>query len=272
MIELSTPPMTWLSGPDDADRGDHRGQRQQQRHPGGDESAEGDQQDDQGDRQGCDQGLAEVVLNDLVDLLLGAGVAELAEREARMRLLHGVDGLNGRLDPVHDLGVVARDLKAEQRRVPVARDLARVRGGQRALEVLGVGQGRKPPLHVDRHARNAGSAAVASLLWISTISWACSGAASAIAWSARPDSPTPVWVCSQGLGADCAADHEGDQRRRQAIPRSRSCGAGRSTCPPATPALGGSCHFGLMCRGDATPTCLDLQCPLGSTLHELARR
>ena len=30
-------------------------------------------------------------------------------------------------------------------------------------------------------ARNSGSVAVASLLWISTISWACSGAASAMA-------------------------------------------------------------------------------------------
>ena len=44
--------------------------------------------------------LAEVVLDDLVDLLLGAGVAELAQREARVRLLDVGDGLNGRLDPV----------------------------------------------------------------------------------------------------------------------------------------------------------------------------
>ena len=47
--------------------------------------------------------------------------------------------------------------------------------------------------------RNSGSVAVASLLWISTISWACSGAASAMAWSARPDSPTPVSLCCRVL-------------------------------------------------------------------------
>ncbi len=126
--------------------------------PGSDERTESDQQDDQGDRQRCDQGLAEVLLDDVVDLLVGAGVAELAEGEARVRLLHGVDGPNGRLDPVRDLSVVAGDLKAEQRRVSVARDLVRVRRGQRALEVLGVGQRGKPPLHVDRHRAERGVA------------------------------------------------------------------------------------------------------------------
>ena len=79
---------------------DHGGQGQQQRYSCGDEGAEGEQQDDQGDRQGCDERLAEVVLDFLVDLLLGAGIAELAQREARVCRLHVVDGLHGRLDPV----------------------------------------------------------------------------------------------------------------------------------------------------------------------------
>ena len=93
--------------------------------------------------------------------------------------------------------------------------------------------------------------AVASLLWISTISWACSGAASAMAWSARPDSPTPVSLCCRVLVPTALPIEQGDERRTPAIPRSRSCGAAHSTCPPSTPALGGSCRSDHV--SDATP-------------------
>ena len=82
--------MRWLIGPEEADRGEDRRQRQEQRHPGGDERTEGDQQDEQCDRQGRDQRLAEVRLDLVVDLLLGAGVAELSDGEPGMRLLRGV--------------------------------------------------------------------------------------------------------------------------------------------------------------------------------------
>jgi hypothetical protein len=104
----------------------------------GNEGAESDQQNDQGDWQGGDQSLAEVLRDAVVDLLRGAGVAELADGETRMRLLHGAHCLDDRLDPVHDLGVSARYLEPQQRRVPVVGDLARVRRGERALEGLGV--------------------------------------------------------------------------------------------------------------------------------------
>ena len=134
----------------DADRRDDGRQREQQRYSGGDERAECEQQDDQGDREGGGEGLAEVVLDDLVDLLLGAGVAELAQGEAGVRLLDVGDGLNRRLDAVHDVAVIARQLEAEQRRVPIVRDLVRVRGGQRTLEVLCVGERRELALHLDR--------------------------------------------------------------------------------------------------------------------------
>ena len=64
--------------------------------------------------------LAEVVRDDLVDLLVRAGVAELPDGEAGVRLLDRGYGRYGRLDPVHRLGVVPGDLEAEQSRVPVA--------------------------------------------------------------------------------------------------------------------------------------------------------
>ena len=113
---------------DQPDRGDHRGQRKQQRDPRGNQRAEGDQQDHEGDREGGDQRLAEVVADRLVELLLDARIAELADGEAWVGGLHGADRRQRRTDAIFDLILGAGDLEAQQGRVAVLRDLALVTG------------------------------------------------------------------------------------------------------------------------------------------------
>ena len=103
-----------------------------------------------------------------------------------------------RLHPVHDLGVVAGDLETEQRRASVAEIWFAFAGtsGLSKFWVWGTAASRRCTSSTHRaegrdrrpSPRCSGSAPSPE---------ACSGAASAIVWSARPDSPTPVWVCSR---------------------------------------------------------------------------
>ena len=82
------------------DRAHHRGQREQQRQPGGDERAERDDQDDQRDRQREELGLLEVVLERLRERLVRARVAELLDPQLGVRALRGGGGGERRVDAV----------------------------------------------------------------------------------------------------------------------------------------------------------------------------
>ena len=66
---------------DEAHRREHAGDRQQQRDAGREQRAEREQQDDQRQRQRGDLGLLQVALEDLLERLLGAPVAELLDVE-----------------------------------------------------------------------------------------------------------------------------------------------------------------------------------------------
>ena len=69
-------------------------------------------------------GLAEVVAVRGLDALLGARVAELADREARMGALARRRPRQGRLDLVDRLVLVAADAEVDERGVAVLRDRA----------------------------------------------------------------------------------------------------------------------------------------------------
>jgi hypothetical protein len=82
--------------------------------PARDERAEREDEDDQRDRERERARLAEVLVVGLDDALLGAGVAELADREARMRRLRCGDGREDGSDLVGGVFLVAADLELDQ--------------------------------------------------------------------------------------------------------------------------------------------------------------
>ena len=128
------------------------------------------------------------------------------------------DGLNGRLDAVHDVGCHCRRSGSAAAPSARRRDLVRVRGGQRALEVLGVGERRELALHVDRHGAEAGSAAVdpAALDQHHLLGVLRSGIGDRlIRTSGLADAGLGVL---QRLGPGRAADHEGNDDEREPPP------------------------------------------------------
>jgi hypothetical protein len=119
-----------------SERGHHGREADQQRQARRHERPERDDEDDQRDRDGQHPGLPEVVLDDLVDGLVGAGAAELLDRQIRVICLDGGHGIEGGRHSVLRLRRIAGDLEPHQCGVAVARDVAVA--GERRLHVLDV--------------------------------------------------------------------------------------------------------------------------------------
>ena len=123
---------------DEPERGEHAGEREQQRDPRCDERPERDEQDQERDRERKHPGLAQILAIGVHDGLLGTRVAHLADEEARMGCLRRRDRVDDRLDLVRRLVLRAGDPEVDEHRVPVLRDLRRL------------------DLTDDRHLRDAG--------------------------------------------------------------------------------------------------------------------
>ncbi len=116
-----------VAGPgDDAEGGKDSRQGEQQRDPGGGESAERDHEDDERDRERQHPGFAEVLLNGRRESVDCAGHAELADVELRVCLLGCVDLGENRIELLRRLVGCAADLELDQRRVSVGGDLSGV--------------------------------------------------------------------------------------------------------------------------------------------------
>ena len=124
---------------DQAEGAEHGREREQQRNPGCDERAERDDQDDQRDRQGERPCLAEILAVLVDDRLRSAGVAHLADEEAGMGSLGRRDGVDDGADLVRRLVDLAPDVEADERGVPVLRDLVGAAGCERRADVPHVG-------------------------------------------------------------------------------------------------------------------------------------
>ena len=135
---------------------------------------------------------------DVRDLLFGARFAELLDRETRVSGLRGAGGLQGRGRPVLRLAFLARELEAQQSRVPVGRDARlgfRPRRGSRTPACTGTAASRRWTSATT--ARKDGSVArSAGAAGSRTSSLTCFGKALSTAAEARPDSPTPLWEFS----------------------------------------------------------------------------
>ena len=129
-----------------AHRREHRGEREEEREARGDQRAERDQQDAERDGDREDAGLCEVVLDGLVELF-GRVDAELLDRHGRVLLDERRDLLLHRNVQLLGALVVRRaKLDADERRVAVGRDLARVPGLVRRVNApdrLHVREGRR---------------------------------------------------------------------------------------------------------------------------------
>ena len=215
---------------DQAHRRQHRGERQQQRDPGRHQRAEHDQQDHQRDRQRQHPGLLQVLHEDGLQLLVGAG-AERLDAEVAVLLLRGLHLRDDRVDLVDGLLGVALDVQRDEDRVAVL-------GDHVAACVVGVVDRSAPPRASRRawslgHGRlEAASSTVSSSLWTRTISPAGCGKRLARASSPRwPDSPAalsePV-SCS----ADALPDENGDDQECEPAPDRQPCGAWRSSDLP----------------------------------------
>jgi hypothetical protein len=121
---------------DQPERREDGGQGQQQRNARGDERPEGDHEDEQRDREREEPGLLQVLGERRVDGVDHARVAELANEELRVGLLHFFDPVDDRGDLVHRLVLVPADLELDEGRMPVLRNLARVLGLERRPHVL----------------------------------------------------------------------------------------------------------------------------------------
>ncbi len=117
-----------------AHRRHHRREGEQQRDPRGHERPEGDHEDDDRDREREQPCPLEVLVELLVDLLLGAD-AELVDRQGRVSSGRRVDGVDHRVDLVDGLVGVAADVEVDDRRVAVRGDLSAIGRGVRALHV-----------------------------------------------------------------------------------------------------------------------------------------
>ena len=149
---------------DQPERREDGGQREQQRDARRHERAEREHEDDQRDRERERAGLAEVVAVRGLDALLRAGVAELADCEARVGALRGGDRVEDRLDLVDCLVLVAADLEVDERGVSVLGDRA-------APDVLHGRQLRDARRHVvDRCGEGRRRRPRAERLWIRTLS------------------------------------------------------------------------------------------------------
>ena len=109
--------------------------REQQRDAGRHQRAERQYEDEQRDRKRELAGLAEVIAVRVLDALLRARVAELADREAGVGRLRGRDRVEDRLHLVDRLVLVALDREVDEGGVVVLRDRA-------ALHVLHGGHAR----------------------------------------------------------------------------------------------------------------------------------
>jgi hypothetical protein len=121
---------------DQPERPDDGGQSQQQRDAGRHERAEGDYKDDQRDRERVEARLRQVVREERVRLIDGAGVAELADEEPGVRALRLGDAVEHRCDLVDRFVLVTADLELDESRAPALGDLAVVRGLEWRLHVL----------------------------------------------------------------------------------------------------------------------------------------
>ena len=137
------------------------------------------------------------LLIDVAHLVVGARVAELADRQLRVGGLRGGDGPQRRVGALLGRCLVAGDLEAGQGGVAVRRDLRAVGGrrrGSRSRRRRAAGRGgtgRRPP-----RRGSGGCSRSAVALCTSTISSALFGKAASTVRSARPDSPTPRWALS----------------------------------------------------------------------------
>ena len=188
-------------------------------------------------------------LIDVVELLVGAGVAELADREARIGRLRGARPPQAPAPTRScDLGVVAGDLEAEQGGVAVARRSARCCPARRGSRSPGC---RAPAARrrctSATAARKAGSVAVAVSLWISTSSSALlRERASSIACVGAPGLADPELVAA---GASSSRPRRRSRRRgprTRASPRSPSCGAWRSSARRGRRGCGADSSLGLL--------------------------
>ena len=134
---------------DDAEGREDGRQCEQQRDPGGDESAERDREDDERDRQRQHPGLAEVLLDGRRERVDRAGHAELADVELRVRRLSAGDLGEDRVELQRRLVGRAADLELDERRVPV-------RGGLTGVNVLNDLELRQPRDDIADRGREGG--------------------------------------------------------------------------------------------------------------------
>jgi hypothetical protein len=118
-----------------AHRGDDRGEREQQGDARGDERAERHDQDSDRDRDREQAGPLEVLADRVVDLLVGAGRSERADRDVGIGRLGVGDGGENRVHLVDRLVGVSADVEADERGMTVGGDLVRVAARERALDV-----------------------------------------------------------------------------------------------------------------------------------------
>src|ERR671937_358410 len=109
---------------DQPERREDRREREQQRDACGHERPECHHEDDQRDRDREYARALEVLCSGLVDRLLRARVAELADEEARVGGLRVVDAIQDRADLVAGIVLVAPNVELHERGALVLRDLA----------------------------------------------------------------------------------------------------------------------------------------------------
>ena len=143
-------------GAEQPDRGDNRGDPEQQRQAGGNERAERRHEDQQRDRQREELGPLRVVLERLPDRAAGAGVAEFLDPHVRMRGLHTLDGgEHGHHAIARGLGV-AEQIELQQGRAAVSGDqVPAVR--ERRADVLDELEPAQLPLEVVDRRTEAGA-------------------------------------------------------------------------------------------------------------------
>ena len=116
------------------ERSHHRGHAEQQRDAGGDQRAEGEHEDDERHGERGDLGLLEVLGEAVAHGLGDAGVADLADQQVRVGLLHRCRRGQRGVDAVRRGVGIARDLERQQRGAAVGRQLAAVARVQRRLD------------------------------------------------------------------------------------------------------------------------------------------
>jgi hypothetical protein len=111
---------------EEADRREHRGEREQERHACGDDRAEDEHEDRERQRHGADSRLRELLVEHRVQRLVGARAARLADVEARMTLRQGSGGGRDRVDVLLRHLARALHVPPDDRGVTVGRDLVAV--------------------------------------------------------------------------------------------------------------------------------------------------